>query len=46
MKRRIKKPEAPRVYFRADKAHIAKIIKVRRMLCIGEDVKQAKVSGQ
>lgn len=33
------KPDAPRVYLRIDRALVAKVIKARRMLCVGEEVK-------
>jgi len=37
--RRPKKPDSPRIWLRVDKAHIAKVIKARRDLCFGEDVR-------
>lgn len=33
-------PDAPRVWLRIDKAHIAKVMKVRRALCVGEGVRR------
>jgi hypothetical protein len=38
---RPKKPDAPRIWLRVDKAHVAKVIKARRALCFGEDVRVA-----
>lgn len=38
MKRIIKKPDTPRIWLRIDRAHVAKVIKARRMLCVGEAV--------
>jgi hypothetical protein len=37
----IKKPDSPRIWLRIDRAHIANVIKARRLLCIGEDVRGA-----
>jgi len=39
MKHKQRKPDTPRVWLRIDKAHIAKVIKARRMLCVGEGVR-------
>lgn len=39
MNRKAKKPDTPRVWLRVDKVHVAKVIKARRMLCIGEGVR-------
>lgn len=39
MRHKAKKPDTPRVWLRIDRAHVAKVIKARRMLCIGEEVK-------
>lgn len=36
--RKQKKPDAPRIWVRVDKAHVARIIKARRALCYGESV--------
>ncbi len=33
------RPDAPRVWLRIDRAHIAKVIKARRALCVGEEVR-------
>lgn len=35
------KPDAPCVWLRIDKAHIARVIKARRALCVGEGVQIA-----
>lgn len=32
------RPDAPLVWLRVDKAHVAKVIKARRELCVGEEV--------
>lgn len=39
IKRKETRPDAPRVWLRIDKAHIAKVIKARRMLCYGEVIR-------
>lgn len=31
--------EAPRIWVRIDRAHVAKVIKARRALCVGEGVR-------
>ncbi len=31
--------DAPRIWLRVDKAHVAKVIKARRALCVGEEVR-------
>jgi hypothetical protein len=35
-----KRPDAPRVWLRIDKVHVAKVIKARRALCYGEGVRR------
>jgi hypothetical protein len=37
--RRAPMPNAPRTWLRVDKAHVAKVIKARRALCVGEEVR-------
>lgn len=43
MGKAIRKPDAPRIWLRIDKAHIARVIKARRALCVGEGV---QIAGQ
>lgn len=40
MNKPIRKPDAPRIYLRIDKAHIARVMKARRALCVGEGVRR------
>lgn len=39
-KRKETRPDAPRVWLRIDKAHVARVIKARRALCVGESVRR------
>lgn len=39
MTRRQKKPDAPRIWIRIDREHVARVIKARRALCVGEGVR-------
>jgi hypothetical protein len=40
MKRKETRRETPRVWLRIDKAHVEKVIKARRALCVGEGVRR------
>lgn len=35
-----KRTDARRIWLRVDKAHVAKVIKARRVLCVGEEVRR------
>ena len=37
MKRRIKKPEAPRIWLRINEEHIAKVLRAKRMQLMNEE---------
>jgi hypothetical protein len=40
LRRSALRPDAPRIWLRIDKAHVAKVIKARRALCVGEEVRR------
>jgi len=40
MRRAPMRSDAPRIWLRIDKAHVAKVIKARRALCYGEGVRR------
>jgi hypothetical protein len=33
------KPDTPRIWLRVDKAHVARVLKARRAMCFGEEVR-------